>query len=75
MTDESPIFGTGYQPDVVRQQRQDANRAKARDPLTTDKPVQMRVARTRPNTQHKHYARKPRRNSVEQHDPRNVRFF
>lgn len=65
-----------YQPDVILQQRRDENRAKNKGPLTVDKPIQMRVARTRPNTQTKHYPRKRRaRPTVEQHDPRKVRFF
>ena len=62
-----------YQPDVILKQRQDANKAKPRPDVTIDKPVQFRV-RVRPNTQTKHYPRK-RRNTVEQHDPRRVKFF
>lgn len=63
-----------YQPDQVLKNRTDANRAKNKAPITVDKPVQFRVARTRPNTQHKHYPRK-KRAQVEQFDPRRVKFF
>lgn len=66
-----------YQPDVILNQRTEAQKAKPRGPVTTDKPISFRVQKTRPNTQTKHYPKKARarRPGVEVPDPRNVKFF
>jgi hypothetical protein len=63
-----------YQPDVILNQRKESQKAN-KPAVNVDKPIAIRVQKTRPNTQTKHYARKPRRAGVEVPDPRNVKFF
>lgn len=70
MTEPDPT----YQPDVIRTHRQEAHRAAPKPPLTVDKPISMRVMKTRPATLRKHYKRKAPP-TVDRFDPRNVKFY